>query len=67
VCETSKYSDMHLFGLGLCYVFHTHDPLGSREYTSGSSTARLRSALLYLTEMLYMIFIRSSLYRFIIN
>lgn len=34
VCEASKYSDMHLFGLGLCYVFHTHDPLGSRQYSA---------------------------------
>ena len=32
VCETSRYSDMHLFGLGLCYVLCTHDPLGTRKY-----------------------------------
>ncbi len=32
VCETSRYSDMHLFGLGLCYVLCTHDPLGTRTY-----------------------------------
>jgi hypothetical protein len=34
VCEASKYSDMHLFGLGLCYVLCTHNPLGSREYSA---------------------------------
>ena len=34
VCETSRYSDMHLFGLGLCYVLCTHDPLGTRKYNA---------------------------------
>lgn len=34
VCETSKYSDMHLFGLGLCYVLYTHDPLDGRGYNT---------------------------------
>ncbi len=33
VCETSRYSDMHLFGLGLCHVLCTHDPLGTRKYS----------------------------------
>jgi hypothetical protein len=32
VCEKSKYSDMHLFGLGLCYILYTHDPLDTRQY-----------------------------------
>lgn len=34
VCEKSKYSDMHLFGLGLCYVLCTHDPLDTRKYNA---------------------------------
>jgi hypothetical protein len=34
VCEKTKYSDMHLFGLGLSYVLCTHDPLGTREYNA---------------------------------
>ena len=34
VCEASKYSDMHLFGLGLCYVMYTHDPLDGHGYNT---------------------------------
>lgn len=34
VDEKSKYSDMHLFGLGLCYILYTHDPFDSRKYNT---------------------------------
>jgi hypothetical protein len=34
VCEKSRFSDMHLFGLGICYVLCTHDPLGTRKFNT---------------------------------
>jgi hypothetical protein len=33
-CKTTHLNDMHLFGLGLCHVFNTHDPLECRTYSA---------------------------------
>jgi len=43
--EKSRYSDMHLFGLGLCYVMHTHDPLDSREYCAHEELGEFHALL----------------------
>lgn len=32
LADAGAYSDMHLFGLGLCYILHTHDPLDTHAY-----------------------------------
>ena len=45
VCEKSKYSDMHLFGLGLCHVLHTHDPLDVRAYKAAAELGDFHVAL----------------------
>lgn len=45
VCEKSKYSDMHLFGLGLCYILCTHNPLGTREYNAKEQLAEFYKQL----------------------
>lgn len=45
VCETTKYSDMHLFGLGLCYVLCTHDPLNTRQYNAKEELAEFHKQL----------------------
>lgn len=45
VCEKSKYSDMHLFGLGLCHVLYTHDPLDGRAYNATTELGEFHVAL----------------------
>jgi hypothetical protein len=35
-CKTTQLNDMHLFGLGLCHVFNTHDPLQCRGYSAAT-------------------------------
>jgi hypothetical protein len=32
IADAGSFSDMHLFGLGLCHVLCTHDPLATRLY-----------------------------------
>ena len=46
ICEKSKYSDMHLFGLGLCYVLCTHDPLDTRKFNAKEELGEFHKQLM---------------------
>ena len=44
-CKTTHLNDMHLFGLGLCHVFNTHDPLECRTYSAAVELGEHRTTL----------------------
>lgn len=49
--EAGMYSDMHLFGLGLCYILHTHDPLETRAYNTQEELGEFHAQLVAGTDL----------------
>lgn len=49
--EAGTYSDMHLFGLGLCYILHTHDPLETRTYNAPEELGEFHAPLVAGTDL----------------
>jgi hypothetical protein len=45
LCEKSRYNDMHLFGLDLCYVLSSHDPLSTRTYNAREELTEFHAQL----------------------
>ena len=45
LCEKTRFSDMHVFGLGLCYVLSAHDPLGTRTYNAREELCEFHAQL----------------------